>query len=505
LVLARPQPATPRPPGPTTTDIPARLDRLPWSRFHWRMVVALGAAWALDGLEVTLAGTLAGALGNSPRLHLDSTELGLTASAYLVGAVLGALVLGYLADALGRRRLYIVTLGLYLLGAAASALSWSFASYAAARLLTGVGIGGEYSAINSAIQEFTPARLRGRVDILVNGSFWIGAILSAAAAGIVQIPGLLPADLGWRLAFGLGAALGFGVLRLRRYVPESPRWLILHGRLPEAERIVAGIEADIGPAALRASSRAPLWTIELGAMQAVTLVSAVRTLVTAYRRRTLLGLALMTAQAFCYNAIFFSYALILVHFYDVPADAAGWYLIPFAFGNFCGPLLLGRLFDTIGRRPMIVATYAVSGLLLALTGMSFRLGLLDATLQVMMWSVTFFVASAAASAAYLTVSESFPLEMRALVIALFYAFGTLLGGVAGPAVFGALIAVGSRQGILVGYLLGGGLMIGAALVELAIGVAGEGRSLESLAPPLSSVPSGSSPTDATRHPPDSNH
>jgi MFS family permease len=264
MLARRPHPAMagPQPPAAATrTDIPARLDGLPWSGFHWRMVVALGAAWALDGLEVTLAGTLAGALGNSPRLHLDSTQIGLSASAYLVGAVLGALALGYLADALGRRRLYAVTLGLYLLGAVASALSWSFASYSAARLLTGIGIGGEYSAINSAIQEFTPARLRGRVDILVNGTFWFGAILSAAAAGVVQIPGLLPPDLGWRLAFGVGALLGVGVLRLRRYVPESPRWLILHGRLPEAERIVGAIEAGIvraggAAAACRPSSSA---------------------------------------------------------------------------------------------------------------------------------------------------------------------------------------------------------------------------------------------------------
>jgi MFS family permease len=492
MLARRPHPAMagPQPPAAATrTDIPARLDGLPWSGFHWRMVVALGAAWALDGLEVTLAGTLAGALGNSPRLHLDSTQIGLSASAYLVGAVLGALALGYLADALGRRRLYAVTLGLYLLGAVASALSWSFASYSAARLLTGIGIGGEYSAINSAIQEFTPARLRGRVDILVNGTFWFGAILSAAAAGVVQIPGPLPPDLGWRLAFGVGALLGVGVLRLRRYVPESPRWLILHGRLPEAERIVGAIEAGIVRAG-GAPRRGGLPTIELGERQAVTLLTAARTLATSYRQRTLLGLSLMAAQAFCYNAIFFSYALILVRFYGVAPDAAGWYLVPFAIGNVCGPLLFGRLFDTIGRRPMIVATYAVAGVLLALTGAAFRLELLDATTQVVAWSLTFFVASAAASAAYLTVSESFPLEMRALVIALFYAFGTLLGGVAGPALFGALIADGSRDGILAGYLLGGLLMIGAAIVELVIGVAAEGRSLEDLAPPLSTFRGG---------------
>jgi len=468
------------------TDIPARLDRLPWSRFHWRMTAALGVAWTLDGLEVSLASTLAGALADSPALRLGGGEIGVAGSAYLVGAVLGALGLGYLTDRLGRRRLYLVTLGIYLVGALASALAWSFASYAIARLITGIGIGGEYSAINSAIQEFTPPRLRGRVDLVVNGSFWLGALASAALATAVQTPGLLPPDLGWRLAFGLGAVLALGVLYLRRHVPESPRWLIVHGRVREAEHIVAAIEADAFGG--RAAPSAPPSTIAVGAAGHITLLSVARTLIGFYRRRTVLGLVLMAAQAFCYNAIFFSYALILIRFYDIPSDRAGWYVVPFGLGNFLGPVLLGRFFDTLGRRPMIAVTYAIAGVLLALTGLAFRLGWLDAGTQVAAWCATFFVASAAASAAYLTVAESFPVEMRALVIAVFYSAGTLIGGVAGPALFGTLVAGGAREGILLGYLLGAALMLAAAIVELAIGVEGARQSLESLSPSPAAAP-----------------
>jgi len=449
------------------------------------MTVALGVTWALDGLEVTLAGTFAGALQQSPRLALDAAEVGAAASAYLVGAVLGAILLGYLADRFGRRRLYSLTLCVYLLGAVASASSWSFAGFAIGRFVTGVGIGGEYAAINSAIQEFTPPGLRGRVDLIVNGSFWIGAMASAAAAVLLQTPYLLASDLGWRIAFTGGAVLGLGALYLRRHVPESPRWLVTHGRWREAEAVIRAIEAEAGRD--RIGLPPQRWpTVALREIASVTPWSVVRALATAYRSRALLGLALMTAQAFCYNAIFFSYAPMLTRFYGVAPEVVGWYVFPFALGNFAGPLLLGPLFDTVGRKPMIGATYAAAGLLLIGIGILFRLGALDAATQVAAWSLTFFLASAGASAAYLTVGELFPLQIRALVIALFYAFGTLLGGVAGPALFGAIIAVGSRDGILLGYFLGGSLMVGAALVEAALGIAAEHKSLEALTIPLAS-------------------
>ena len=464
------------------TDIPARLDRLPWSAFHRRVALALGITWVLDGLEVTLAGTLASALARSPMLHLDAAEVGLSASAYLAGAVAGSILFGHLADRSGRKPLYTATLLVYLAGTAGSALSWNFASYAFWRSITGAGIGGEYSAINSAIQEFTPPALRGRIDLVINGSFWLGAMVGGALASVLLAPGRFPLDLGWRLAFGIGAALGGGVLWLRRYVPESPRWLITHGRPQEAERIVRGIEAEIG-----ASPATPAPTLSLRARGETSLVSIARALAVHYRRRALLGTVLMAAQAFCYNAIFFTYALVLTDFYGVPADQAGWYLFPIALGNFAGPLLLGRLFDTVGRKPMIAGSYVVAGVLLAATGMLFRAGLLDADTQALAWSITFFVASAAASAAYLTVGESFPLEARALAIALFYALGTFLGGIAGPALFGALLASGSRNGVAWGYLIGAALMVAAGAAEWAFGIAAERRPLELIAAPLSSA------------------
>jgi len=465
------------------TDVPARLDRLPWSAFHWRVVIALGITWVLDGLEVTLAGTLAGALTQSPTLHLDAGEIGLSASAYLAGAVAGSIFFGHLADRFGRMRLYTATLLVYLVGTAGSALSWDFTSYALWRMITGAGIGGEYSAINSAIQEFTPPSLRGRIDLIINGSFWLGAMLGGAAAVILLAPERFPPDLGWRLAFGMGVVLGIGILWLRRYVPESPRWLITHGRPREAERIVREIEAEIG--APEPATPAP--TLTLRAAGETNLWAIARMLATQYRQRAFLGIVLMAAQAFCYNAIFFTYALVLTDFYGVPADRTGWYLFPIALGNFAGPLLLGRLFDTIGRKPMIASTYALAGILLAVTGLLFRAGVLDADTQAAAWSITFFVASAAASAAYLTVGESFPLEVRALAIALFYALGTCLGGIAGPALFGALLASGSRDGVATGYLLGAALMIAAGVVEWAIGVPAERRPLELVAAPLTSV------------------
>jgi MFS family permease len=465
------------------TDVPARLDRLPWSRFHVLVVAALGITWILDGLEVTVAGSVAAALQQSPRLHLSAQQVGLTGSAYLAGAVLGALYFGHLTDRLGRKRLFNVTLGVYLAATALTALSWDFNSFAFFRFFTGAGIGGEYAAINSAIQELTPARLRGRIDLAINGSFWIGAAMGAAGSVVLLDPTLLPADLGWRLAFATGAALGLVILYLRRFLPESPRWLMTHGRIAEAAAVCTAIETRIEASGVRLAP--PRGGFLLSAPAPLSLAIVARTLLRDYPRRTALGLALMAAQAFFYNAIFFTYALVLTRFFAVPAEHVGLYILPFALGNVLGPWLLGPLFDTLGRKPMIVATYALSGALLAGSGLLFAWGVLDAVTQTLLWTVVFFFASAAASAAYLTVGESFPLELRALAIALFYAFGTLLGGVGGPLLFGVLIESGARGEILLGYLLGAALMLAAAIIELKLGINAEGRPLEDVALPLS--------------------
>jgi MFS family permease len=469
------------------THIPQRLDRLPWTRFHTLIVVALGITWVLDGLEVTLAGSIAGALQESPVLQFSAEEVGKVGTAYLIGAVIGAVLFGYLTDRFGRRKLFFVTLGLYLTATAATAFSWDFWSFALFRALTGAGIGGEYTAINSAIQEFVPARFRGRTDLAINGSFWIGGALGAGGAVLFLQPGTLPPDWGWRAAFGIGAALGLGILALRRLLPESPRWLMLHARLDEAEAVIGQIERRVAHAAdgpPPVSRGAP---IRLAASSHTPIVRMVLAIVRDYPQRAVLGLVLMSSQAFFYNAIFFTYALVLTQFYAVPAASIGWYLLPFAIGNFFGPLLLGPLFDRIGRKPMIASTYAISGVLLALVGYLFREGMVDARQLTLCWSGIFFFASAAASAAYLTVSESFPLEARALAIAFFYAVGTALGGAAAPWLFGILVASGERSAVFGGYLFGAALMIAAALTELAIGVKAERLPLESVARPLSAL------------------
>jgi MFS family permease len=473
--------------GVIDTDVPARLDRLPWTRFHTLIVVALGISWVLDGLEVTIAGSIVGALEASPVLHFTPGEIGLVASAYLVGAVGGALIFGYLTDRLGRRKLFMATLGLYLAATAATALSWDFWSFAVFRVATGAGIGGEYAAINSAIQELIPARYRGRTDLAINGSFWIGAAMGALGAVVLLQPGLLPPDLGWRFAFGIGAVLGLFILFLRRWIPESPRWLMLHGRLDECETVIGEVERRVCVAAGILQLPAAEGRIRLVASSRTPVLRMVRAILRDYPQRALLGLVLMSAQAFFYNAIFFTYALVLTRFYDVPSASIGWYVLPFALGNFIGPLVLGPLFDTLGRRPMIASTYAISGVLLAAVGYLFRQDLVDAATLTACWSGIFFFASAAASSAYLTVSESFPLEARALGIAFFYAVGTAIGGVAAPSLFGLLIGSGERSAVFLGYLFGAALMIGAALVELAIGIKAERQPLESVARPLSAA------------------
>ena len=469
-----------------STDIPARLDRLPWTRFHTLLVLALGITWLLDGLEVTLAGSVSGALKASPVLAMTNTEIGLAGATYIAGAVLGALFFGWLTDRLGRRKLFFITLFLYIGATAATAFSWSLWSFLLFRFLTGAGIGGEYTAINSTIQEFTPARYRGWVDLTINGTFWIGAAVGALGAVLLLDPAVAGDELGWRLCFGIGAALGLVIVLMRLWIPESPRWLMVHNQPEQAERIVASIERHYHQ---RGIAIPPLQAppLRLRARNHTPLGEVFRSLFVEHRRRALVGLTLLTAQAFFYNAIFFTYALVLTDFYDVPSAQVGWYILPFALGNFCGPLLLGRLFDVLGRRIMISSTYLVSGVLLMVSGYLFQQEMIDVTQQTIAWMVIFFFASAAASSAYLTVAESFPLEIRALAIAVFYAFGTGLGGLIGPTLFGALIETGERVNVLYGYLIGAALMIIAALTQAVWGVAAERRSLEHVARPLSQV------------------
>jgi MFS family permease len=468
--------------------VPARLDRLPWSSWHWLIVVSLGATWILDGLEVTLAGALGGILTRPETLGLTPTRVGASATCYLAGAVLGALLFGYGTDRFGRKKLFFITVAVYLIGTALSAFSWNFWSYAFFRAVTGAGIGGEYAAINSAIDELIPARVRGRVDLIINGSYWVGAALGAAATLVLLDPHRIPIWLGWRLAFGIGATLGLVVIFFRRWIPESPRWLMIHGRNDEAEQIVGEVERKIigsnaagiidpghsaPPTRIRTRTHTQ-WHEIWGAI------------VHEHRRRSFLGFVLMLTQAFFYNAIFFTYALVLMRFYNVPEQNVGSYLLPFALGNVLGPVLLGHLFDTVGRKQMITITYGLAGILLAVTAWLFHAGVLTAQTQTLAWTIIFFIASAAASSAYLTVSEIFPLEIRALAIAIFYAIGTLAGGVGAPLLFGWIIGTGSITALFIGYLVAAGLMIFGAVIEAWIGVPAERRSLEHVATPLSS-------------------
>jgi MFS family permease len=416
-------------------------------------------------------------------LRFSNTDIGLASSAYLAGAVLGAMFFGWLTDRLGRKKLFFVTLAVYLIATAATATSWSIVSFALFRFLTGAGIGGEYAAINSTIQELIPARVRGWSDLVINGSFWVGAAMGALGSLVVLDPAVIDPDHGWRLAFLIGASLALVIFFMRLWIPESPRWLMTHGRPAGAHRVIEGIEARF--ANLPPAHDLP--RVRLRARRSTPLREVVRTLFQRHRRRTLVGLSLMAAQAFFYNAIFFTYALILTDFYRVPADHVGWYLLPFAAGNFLGPVLLGRLFDSKGRRPMIAFTYIASGMLLAGTGYLFAQDLISAETQALCWMTIFFFASPAASSAYLTVSETFPLEIRALAIALFYAVGTGVGGIIGPWLFGALIDTGARDSVFAGYLMGAALMILAGLVVWRWGVAAERKPLEAVARPLTFI------------------
>ena len=470
------------------TNIPARLDRLPWCRFHWLVVSALGITWILDGLEVTMVGSLSAAIAHSPALHMSGGQVGFAASAYLIGAVVGALFFGWLTDRLGRKKLFTVTVLVYLVATIASGCAWNFWSFVIFRAITGAGIGGEYAAVNATIQELIPARRRGFTDIVINGSFWIGAALGAAGSLLALDPHIIPAEIGWRGAFIIGGVIGFVVLLLRRWIPESPRWLMTHGEPHEAEaatrQIEQWVEKDVGTL-----PPVPDKTLRLRKDVKSWFAQSVEALLHRYLDRTILGTALMAAQAFCFNAVFFTYALILTKFYNIDANRIGLFMLPFAAGSFLGPLLLGKLFDTLGRKMMITTTYILSGVLIAITGGLFTLGVLDAVQQTLAWTLIFFVASAAASSAYLTVGESFPLEVRAVAIAVFYALGTGVGGVVGPVLFGWLIDIGTRGAILWGYLVGALLMVVAGVFEWRLGVSAERKPLEDVAPPLSSVTS----------------
>jgi MFS family permease len=468
------------------TDVPARMDRLPWSRWHWLVVMSLGITWMLDGLEVTIVGAIGSVLTEPQTVHFTNVEIGNAASAYLAGAVLGALFFGRMTDRFGRKMLFMITLGVYLIATVATAFSFSFIWFAACRFLTGAGIGGEYAAINSAIDELIPARVRGWTDLAINGTWWVGTASGAGLSTVLLNPDLLAVDLGWRLCFGMGAILGLAVIFVRRYVPESPRWLMMHGRFGEADRVVRTIENEVMKDRRIASLPEPQGSLLISPQGTVSYRRIVRTMLKDYPTRSLLGFALMAGQAFLYNAIFFTYGLVLTTFYHIPASTVGLYLIPFAIGSFAGPLTIGRLFDTIGRRQMISFTYIISGVLLAITGWLFVQGLLNAVTQTICWSIVFFFASAGASSAYLTVSEVFPLEIRALAIALFYAIGT--GAVAlSPTLFGALIQSGKPGGIFAGYLLGAALMAAAGVIAIFFGVKAERQPLENIAKPLSFV------------------
>ena len=469
--------------GKVTTDIPARMDRLPWARWHWLVVVGLGSVWILDGLEVTIVGAIASRLTeDGSGINISESQIGIAAAVYVAGACLGALFFGYLTDRMGRKKMFIITLTVYLVATVATAFSMNPMFFYFCRFFTGAGIGGEYAAINSAIDELIPARVRGRVDLIINGSFWLGTALGAALSVVLLNENIFAKDFGWRLAFGLGAVLGIAILFVRRYVPESPRWMFIHGKEDEAEELVQDIEGQVEESTdekLKGVDE----DITIRQRKSIGFGTIAKTMFTMYPKRSVLGLSLFIGQAFLYNAVFFTYALVLTNFFDVGAASVGYYIIPLALGNFAGPLILGKYFDTVGRRVMITGCYVGSGLLLILTGVLFSNDSLSATTLTAMWVAVFFFASAGASAAYLTVSEIFPMETRAMAIAFFYAVGTGLGGIIGPILFGRFIEQGQEQ-VAFGYYIGACLMIAAGLVEVVFGVEAAQRSLEDIATPL---------------------
>ena len=472
--------------------IPARMDRLPWARWHWLVVAALGITWILDGLEVTIVGAIAGVLAlPESGLNLTGSQVGLAGGIYIAGAVTGALFFSYLTDKFGRKKLFLITLALYLTASVLTGFTWNFWSFAVMRFLTGAGIGGEYSAIYSAVDELIPARVRGHVALFISGSYWIGTMMGSALSVVLLNPAVIDQFYGWRIAFWLGGVLGIGVLLIRRYVPESPRWLVTHARNEEAEETVGQIENDVRSQTGQDLPPVREDPIHIEQRESIGFGIIARAMFQMYPKRTVLGLTLMSSQAFLYNAVFFTYALILTDFYGIAPGSVGYFIFPFAVGNVLGPWLLGRLFDTVGRVPMISGCYLIAGVLMAVTGYLFAQDVLSAVTQTILWCVVFFFASAAASAAYLTVSEVFPMEIRAMAIAHFYAIGTAIGGITGPILFGRLIdaaaATDDRGYLLIAYLIGAGFMVVAAIVELILGVRAEGKSLESVATPLTAI------------------
>ena len=472
------------PPPFIVTNIPQRLDRLPWSNWHWLVVTALGVTWLLDGLEVSIVAALGPVMTHPTTLSLTESEVGLAASAYLTGSVMGALVFSYLTDRQGRKKWFMITLLVYLVATILTAFAWDLASLMWFRFLTGAGIGGEYAAINSAIDELIPARRRGHTDLAINGTWWLGSAVGALLSVVLLNPRIVPEWLGWRLCFIFGAVLGIAIVLVRRFIPESPRWLMTHSRIREAEEVVSGIERQVSLGVRMNALPEPRGSITVRTRpHGTTIATVARELFRSYPRRTVLGLALMVTQAFMYNAVSFTFPFVLTKYYDVPTSVIGLYLLPFAFGNFLGPLLLGRFFDTIGRKQMITFTYATAGVLLGLSGYFFWTGSFTVTTHLLAWSSIFFFASAGASAAYLTVSEVFPMEIRAMAIAFFFMVAQGAGIIA-PWLYGRMIET-SVTSIYYGYLLGAGLMLTGALVELLLGVKAEGRSLEQIAAPLS--------------------